>query len=162
MSNVQDDRQIVQSTRARGFNEFWSIGVGFSPGGCVICPNWAPHVAGSRDRSSECRADLFGPVTAVTGFPLGESQHENMMCTANTLLDLPIVVPHETTLELYRKMLTAMFVEERMKIFVKQGKCSFLASTRGHEKVQIGMTMLLRPGSTRPRTCYRAVLRGAY
>src|SRR5215813_5688824 len=69
-----------------------------------------------------------------------------MMCTANPLLDLPIVVPHETTLELYRKMLTVMFVEERMKIFVKQGKCSFQASTRGHEKVQIGMTMLLRPG----------------
>ena len=58
----------------------------------------------------------------------------------------PIVVPHETTLELYRKMLTVFFVEERMKIFVKQGKCSFNASTRGHEKVQIGMTMLLRPG----------------
>lgn len=58
----------------------------------------------------------------------------------------PIVIPHETTLELYRKMLTVFFVEERMKIFVKQGKCSFNASTRGHEKVQIGMTMLLRPG----------------
>jgi 2-oxoisovalerate dehydrogenase E1 component len=43
-------------------------------------------------------------------------------------------------------MLTVFFVEERMKIFVKQGKCSFNASTRGHEKVQIGMTMLLRPG----------------
>ncbi len=57
-----------------------------------------------------------------------------------------IVVPHETTLELYRKMLTVYFVEERMKVFVKQGKCSFNASTRGHEKVQIGMTMLLRPG----------------
>jgi 2-oxoisovalerate dehydrogenase E1 component len=69
-----------------------------------------------------------------------------MMCTANALLDLPIVVPHETTLERYRKMLTVMFVEERMKVFVKQGKCSFQASTRGHEKVQIGMTMLLRPG----------------
>ena len=58
----------------------------------------------------------------------------------------PIVVPHETTLELYRKMLSVFFVEERMKVFVKQGKCSFNASTRGHEKVQIGMTMLLRPG----------------
>ena len=58
----------------------------------------------------------------------------------------PLIVPHEITLELYRKMLTVFFVEERMKIFVKQGKCSFNASTRGHEKVQIGMTMLLRPG----------------
>jgi TPP-dependent pyruvate/acetoin dehydrogenase alpha subunit len=64
----------------------------------------------------------------------------------SSLLESPIIVPHETTLELYRKMLTVFFVEERMKVFVKQGKCSFLASTRGHEKVQIGMTMLLRPG----------------
>ena len=62
------------------------------------------------------------------------------------MLGNPIIVPHETTLDLYRKMLTVFFVEERMKVFVKQGKCSFLASTRGHEKVQIGMTMLLRPG----------------
>jgi 2-oxoisovalerate dehydrogenase E1 component len=63
-----------------------------------------------------------------------------------SLLGDRIVVPHETTLELYRKMLTVFFVEERMKVFVKQGKCGFNASTRGHEKVQIGMTMLLRPG----------------
>jgi 2-oxoisovalerate dehydrogenase E1 component len=69
-----------------------------------------------------------------------------MKAIENSLLGDPIVVPHETTLELYRKMLTVFFVEERMKIFVKQGKCSFNASTRGHEKVQIGMTMLLRPG----------------
>lgn len=69
-----------------------------------------------------------------------------MRAAESSLLDNPIVVPHETTLELYRKMLTVFFVEERMKIFVKQGKCSFHASTRGHEKVQIGMTMLLRPG----------------
>jgi 2-oxoisovalerate dehydrogenase E1 component len=33
-----------------------------------------------------------------------------------------------------------------MKAFVRQGKCSFQASTRGHEKLQIGMTMLLKPG----------------
>ena len=69
-----------------------------------------------------------------------------MKAIESSLLGDPIVVPHETTLELYRKMLTVFFVEERMKIFVKQGKCSFNASTRGHEKVQIGMTMLLRPG----------------
>ena len=43
-------------------------------------------------------------------------------------------------------MLTVMYVEERTKIFVKQGRCSFQASSRSHEKVQIGMTMLLRPG----------------
>ena len=57
-----------------------------------------------------------------------------------------IIVPHPVTLELYRKMLTVFYIEERMKAFVRQGKCSFHASTRGHEKIQIGMTMLLRPG----------------
>src|SRR2546422_134831 len=55
------------------------------------------------------------------------------------------IVPPDLVLELYRKMLTAFYVEERMKIFVKQGKCSFHASTRGHEKLQIGMTLLLKP-----------------
>ncbi len=69
-----------------------------------------------------------------------------MKTAESAALENPIIVPHETTLELYRKMLTVLFVEDRMKIFVKQGKCSFQASTRGHEKVQIGMTMLLRPG----------------
>ena len=57
-----------------------------------------------------------------------------------------IIVPHPVTLELYRKMLSVFYIEERMKAFVRQGKCSFQASTRGHEKLQIGMTMLLRPG----------------
>ncbi len=55
------------------------------------------------------------------------------------------IVPHKVTLELYRKMLTVSLIEERLKVFSKQGKCTFQASTRGHEKVQVGMTMLLRP-----------------
>jgi 2-oxoisovalerate dehydrogenase E1 component len=55
------------------------------------------------------------------------------------------IVPPELVKELYQKMLTAYYVEERMKVFVKQGKCSFYASTRGHEKLQIGMTLLLKP-----------------
>ncbi|MBI4469307.1 MAG: tungsten formylmethanofuran dehydrogenase, partial [Acidobacteria bacterium] len=55
------------------------------------------------------------------------------------------IVPDQIIFDLYRKMLTAYYIEERMKIFTKQGKCSFHASTRGHEKLQIGMTLLLRP-----------------
>ncbi len=55
------------------------------------------------------------------------------------------IVPAPLVVELYQKMLTAFYVEERMKVFVKQGKCSFHASTRGHEKLQIGMTLLLKP-----------------
>ncbi|MGB7623232.1 MAG: thiamine pyrophosphate-dependent enzyme [Terriglobia bacterium] len=55
------------------------------------------------------------------------------------------IVPRPMVLELYRKMITVYHIEERVKIFVRQGKVSFHASTRGHEKVQIGMTMLLKP-----------------
>jgi 2-oxoisovalerate dehydrogenase E1 component len=64
-------------------------------------------------------------------------------------------VPAPLVLELYRKMLTAFYVEERVKVFVKQGKCSFHASTRGHEKLQIGMTLLLKPGHDWFFTYYR-------
>jgi 2-oxoisovalerate dehydrogenase E1 component len=67
-----------------------------------------------------------------------------------------IIVPHDVTLELYRKMLTVYYVEERMKVFVRQGKCGFQASTRGHEKLQIGMTMLLKPGHDWFFTYYRS------
>jgi len=65
------------------------------------------------------------------------------------------IVPPEIVLELYRKMLTVFYIEERMKIFVKQGKCPFHASTRGHEKLQIGMTLLLKPGHDWFFTYYR-------
>ena len=38
------------------------------------------------------------------------------------------------------------YIEERLKILTRQGKISFLASTRGHEKVQVGTVMLMKPG----------------
>lgn len=47
---------------------------------------------------------------------------------------------------LYEKMLYAYYVEERTKVFVKSNKCSFHASSRGHEKLQICISMLLEPG----------------
>lgn len=47
---------------------------------------------------------------------------------------------------LYEKMLYAYYVEERTKVFVKSNKCSFHASSRGHEKLQICIAMLLQPG----------------
>jgi len=47
---------------------------------------------------------------------------------------------------LYEKMLYLYYVEERTKVFVKSNKCSFHASSRGHEKLQIGVSMLLEPG----------------
>ena len=49
-------------------------------------------------------------------------------------------------LDLLRKMLIVDAIEERLKVFVRAGKVSFHASTRGHEKLQIAMSMLLAPG----------------
>jgi 2-oxoisovalerate dehydrogenase E1 component len=56
------------------------------------------------------------------------------------------IVPDAVVQELFRKMLGVYYVEERLKILTRQGKISFLASTRGHEKVQVGTVMLLKPG----------------
>lgn len=33
-------------------------------------------------------------------------------------------VPHQVTLDLHRRMLTAALVEDRLKVFAKQGKCT--------------------------------------
>ncbi|MFQ5876367.1 MAG: thiamine pyrophosphate-dependent enzyme [Acidobacteriota bacterium] len=57
----------------------------------------------------------------------------------------PTIKP-ETFLALYERMLRAYFVEERCRLYVRAGKCSFYASARGHEKVQIAMSLLLEPG----------------
>ena len=75
---------------------------------------------------------------------------------ASTVQSPQVIVPDDVTLELYRKMLTVALVEERLKVFSKQGKCTFQASTRGHEKLQIGMTMLLRPRHDWFFTYYRS------
>ncbi|MCC7173659.1 MAG: dehydrogenase [Bryobacterales bacterium] len=65
------------------------------------------------------------------------------------------IVPNELALDLYRKMLKVYYVDERMKIFARQGKCAFHASARGHEKLQIGMTLLLQPRKDWFFTYYR-------
>jgi 2-oxoisovalerate dehydrogenase E1 component len=65
------------------------------------------------------------------------------------------IVPDAVALELYRKMLTVFYVEERLKIFDRLGKVSFHASSRGHEKLQIGMTLLLKPRQDWFFTYYR-------
>jgi 2-oxoisovalerate dehydrogenase E1 component len=66
------------------------------------------------------------------------------------------VVPNEFTLKLYRKLLTIFYIEERMKAFAKQGKCSFVASSRGHEVTQAGIASLLKPGHDWFFTYYRS------
>jgi len=68
---------------------------------------------------------------------------------------IPSSIPNNIALELYRKMLGVYFIEERLMIFGKQGKVSFHASTRGHEKVQIGTVMLMKPGLDWFFTYYR-------
>ena len=65
------------------------------------------------------------------------------------------IVPDAVVLELYQKMLTVFYVEERLKIFDRLGKVSFHASARGHEKLQIGMTLLLKPRQDWFFTYYR-------
>lgn len=55
------------------------------------------------------------------------------------------IVPDPVVIELYRKMLTVAYTEQRLTVFDRQGKVTFHASTRGHEKLQIGMTLLLKP-----------------
>src|SRR2546421_3837523 len=55
------------------------------------------------------------------------------------------IVPDAVVLELYKKMVGVYYLEERLKILTRQGKISFLASTRGHEKAQVGTVMMLKP-----------------
>ncbi len=55
-------------------------------------------------------------------------------------------VEPQVLLDLYQKMLRLYFLEERVRIFSKQNKCAFVASSRGHEKLQIAVSMLLQPG----------------
>lgn len=70
--------------------------------------------------------------------------------------DAQAIVPVEGALDLYRKIVTVFYVEERMKAFARQGKCSFLASSRGHELTQAAMVSLLRPGHDWFFTYYRS------
>ncbi len=58
----------------------------------------------------------------------------------------PASVGADVYLNLLRKMLEVYYVEERLKVFVRAGKVSFHASTRGHEKLQIATSMLLQAG----------------
>jgi 2-oxoisovalerate dehydrogenase E1 component len=56
------------------------------------------------------------------------------------------IVADQMVLALHRKLVTVFYIEERLKILARQGKVTFHASSRGHAKLQIGMTMMLRAG----------------
>lgn len=65
-------------------------------------------------------------------------------------------VPNKFSLQLYSEVLTSFYVEERMEVFARQGKCSFVASCRGHEATQAGIVSLLKPGHDWFFTYYRS------
>src|SRR5436309_9864327 len=65
---------------------------------------------------------------------------------AEMLEETQTLIEPKILLDLYEKMLHVYFIEERVKIFSKQNKCAFIASSRGHEKLQIAIAMLLRAG----------------
>jgi 2-oxoisovalerate dehydrogenase E1 component len=65
------------------------------------------------------------------------------------------IIPDKVVIDLYRKMLVVAYTEQRLTVFDRQGKVSFHASARGHEKLQIGMTLLLKPGHDWFFTYYR-------
>ncbi|MGB7436091.1 MAG: thiamine pyrophosphate-dependent enzyme [Candidatus Acidiferrum sp.] len=75
--------------------------------------------------------------------------------TPKTEMERRAIVPDALVMELYQKMLTVFYVEERLKVFDRLGKVSFHASARGHEKLQIGMTLLLKPRQDWFFTYYR-------
>ena len=73
--------------------------------------------------------------------------------------DPAITVPRireSLALDVYRKMLAVFYVEDRLKVFDRLGKCSFHASTRGHEMLQVSMALLLKPGRDWFFTYYRS------
>jgi len=53
------------------------------------------------------------------------------------------VVDQHILLELYRRMLRLYYLEDAVRRFVRQNKCSFHASSRGHEKLQIACALAL-------------------
>lgn len=65
------------------------------------------------------------------------------------------ILSDQVAIDLYRKILTVASTEQRLAIFDRQGKVSFHASSRGHEMIQVGMTMLLKPGHDWFFTYYR-------
>jgi 2-oxoisovalerate dehydrogenase E1 component alpha subunit len=57
--------------------------------------------------------------------------------------------------EIYRVMVLARVVEERLWILSRQGKAHFVLTSRGHEAAQIGSAMALRLGTDYLFTYYR-------
>lgn len=67
------------------------------------------------------------------------------MAQDRNLAKKPAGDPH-LLIELYRRMLRLYYLEETVRRFVRQNKCSFHASSRGHEKLQIACALALKSG----------------
>lgn len=60
-------------------------------------------------------------------------------------------------LALYRTMVLARALDERMWILTRQGKAHFVLTSRGHEAAQVGTAAALRPGHDYVFTYYRSM-----
>jgi 2-oxoisovalerate dehydrogenase E1 component len=87
------------------------------------------------------RLDACRPGSGTTAPPEGDRPMAKGRTTLERTREEVEILKH-----LYRKMLRLFYIEERVKVFVRQNKCSFHASSRGHEKVQIAVAMLLERG----------------
>ena len=66
----------------------------------------------------------------------------------------------ERALEIYRLMVLARVVEDRMWILSRQGKAHFVLTSRGHEAAQIGSALALRVGEDYVFSYYRDLALG--
>jgi TPP-dependent pyruvate/acetoin dehydrogenase alpha subunit len=86
--------------------------------------------------------------------PGGPASEENPMSRKTSPSGSAVARPtgpelgKEIYLDLLRKMLTVDAIEERLKVFVRAGKVSFHASTRGHENCRSPCRSCCAPGRT--------------
>lgn len=81
---------------------------------------------------------LFKPFTKTPIALLSETG----LWQAPFVLDLP----SSTLLKLYRDLLIARLIDERLSKLQRMGKTSFIAPGSGHEAAQVGLAHALRPG----------------
>ena len=84
-----------------------------------------------------------------------------MMMTAEfdllTSLAPPPDVDEQTMLEIYRYMLLARALDERMWLLNRSGKAPFVISCQGHEAAQVGAAFALQPGKDFTLPYYRGL-----
>ncbi|MBN1999740.1 dehydrogenase E1 component subunit alpha/beta [candidate division KSB1 bacterium] len=61
--------------------------------------------------------------------------------------EMKILKSKNSLLQIYRRMLTSRYLDEKMLVLLKQGKSFFHIGCAGHEAAQIGAAMAFKPGS---------------